>query len=562
VNELPLPAAAPRASARRSWIVALLPLLWALVPAGCKQPADLDDRSAATEQSSGQWREELFDVAIDNLQHLEEYDSSAMLQEVANRLGEWLQSQEVPADWKLDPLAAALPQPLSLLPQLREPKRRDFNRFDAEALRGVVWYRDVAGRVVGKKTDPVARAAELFDWTIRNIEVLPAADGAAQPSQLLWETLLWGAGTAADRAWVFLMLARQQGLDAALLGIAPPSPAKEGQLPQPWAVAVLVDGQLYLFDPQRGVPIPGPQGVLRDAHGRLQIRPATLKQVVADPKLLDRMKIDKDDVYPVGPPELQRVVALLDVTPESLTAKMKLIESRLAGDRRMRLSAAPSTQAEQWKTLAHVCGVELWRYPFETTYRWLRATQDEKAEAARRERLHPFLTIADGRLWKARVQQLRGEFTGDNGAIQSYQVVRPSQDVLELAEAKRQQMHYDLARGKVGGVSEQQLQEFSRKQAERETQIMLRAKQDASFWLGLVSYEREAYAAAIDYFARRTLEPWPKGPWTTAARYNLGRAYEANGDDAHAIEAYRRSKDPCARLRATWLEQVPAAKKP
>ena len=58
----------------------------------------------------------------------------------------------------------------------------------------------------------------------------------------------------------------------------------KGQL-ENWAVGILDEGKLYLFDPRLGLPIPAPGGVKFDEDGQLDIQPATLEQVTKDPSL-------------------------------------------------------------------------------------------------------------------------------------------------------------------------------------------------------------------------------------------------------------------------------------
>ena len=58
---------------------------------------------------------------------------------------------------------------------------------------------------------------------------------------------------------------------------------------------------------------------------------------------------------------------------------------------------------------------------------------------------------------------------------------------------------------------------------------MIRAKQNASYWLGLIAQDTRQFDVAINYLQRRTLEASPDGPWTHGARYNLARTYEAVG---------------------------------
>ena len=216
---------------------------------------------------------------------------------------------EAPADWTLDPLLAALPEEIQDLPAIKSLDKLEFASFDGLALQEAIWLRDLSNWARGKQLDDLSRAKRLFDWTVRNIQLEP---GFYQPgmfendrvSQMPWETLLFGEGTAMDRAWIFLLLARQQGLDAAMLGLGDPiDPA--GNPPHPWLMAVLIEGKLYLFDPVAGLPIPAAGGVRLDAQGQLDIQPATLAEVVADPSLLRRMDVDADDTYPVVAADLE-----------------------------------------------------------------------------------------------------------------------------------------------------------------------------------------------------------------------------------------------------------------
>jgi hypothetical protein len=74
-----------------------------------------------------------------------------------------------------------------------------------------------------------------------------------------------------------------------------------------------------------------------------------------------------------------------------------------------------------------------------------------------------------------------------------------------------------------------------------------------------VCFEQKDYPVAIDYFAKRTLEASPQGPWTSAARYNLARAYEAMGDAEKAIALYEADTSPQShgnKLRARRLRDA------
>ena len=66
------------------------------------------------------------------------------------------------------------------------------------------------------------------------------------------------APTPLQCAWVFMLLARQAGLDVVLLAVPPI--AKSGSNRRPWVAALFSSDDFYLFDFTYGLPIPGPNG--------------------------------------------------------------------------------------------------------------------------------------------------------------------------------------------------------------------------------------------------------------------------------------------------------------
>ena len=124
-------------------------------------------------------------------------------------------------------------------------------------------------------------AYRLFDWTVRNVQLDPVSrdfrdivatppvdNGAKSPTPLGYaprfgvpgpgyrfspqQLLLYGHGDFWQRSWLFMLLARQQGIDVAMLAI----PGSPGQQPRPWCTAVLIDDRLFLFDSRLGLVIP------------------------------------------------------------------------------------------------------------------------------------------------------------------------------------------------------------------------------------------------------------------------------------------------------------------
>ncbi len=416
----------------------------------------------------------------------------------------------------------------------------EFPPDDALTLREAIVLRDLSRWARGEEADGLSRAKRLFDWVVRNIQLEPEKLGIESPSVLRimkrpWETLFWGSGPAAERAWVFILLTRQQGLDAAMLAIEDSSDASRPRL-RPWAVGVLSEGELYLFDPGLGLPIPAPNGTRLDESGQLDIQPATLAQVAGDDSLLRRMDIDGEHRYPVQASQLKKVVALVEGSPAYLTQRMRLVESRLVGEDRLVLAAAPTAQAERLRACKPVAEVRLWSHPDEA---WLqRSHLGDEALRWQALMLMPFQLGPEPALWKGRTLHLKGKFLGESSATSFYQMARPSDRELAAADAMDPSLKL----------------------------LYTRAKQNASFWLGLMAFEQGNYRSALDYLKTRTLETLPKSPWTPAAKYSLGRVYETQKDYRKAIEQYWSNTDsaeyPGNVLRARWLAQLTKSELP
>jgi len=517
-----------------------------LLEVSCSRTPSVPRTETAQEspvEEANAWGEELFDYAIENLNQLERFQSKAMLRQIVDRLNQWIGSQAVPSAWNPDPLLATLPKPLSTPRQLQELSVLQFSPDDALVLREAVWLRDVSVWVRGTSVDELSRARNLFDWTVRNIQ-LSAANQERSRSvwnlpQSPWETLLFGQGTATDRAWVFVLLCRQQGIEAAVLFPAP-------------LVGVLANGRCFLFDPTLGLPVPSMDGITFDRLGRLDIRPATLDEAAGNDRVLRQLDVDISHPYPLKATQLKNLTAMIVASPESLSLRMKLVEARTVSQQRAVFSIDASSHARRWKQVAHISDTQLWPYPFKI----LRSpSRTERKESQQRlSRLLPFESVLGGELEKARVLHLKGMVAGENGASRIYQNARPSNDDLREDEGRRTQQYLETARKQHPDATPLLLEALSREEAAEDKALVLWAKQAATYWLGLIAYERQSYVDSIDYLQKRTLGAWPNGFWTHGAKYNLARAYEASGQRDKAVEYYREADtDWGAQLRAKWL---------
>ncbi len=317
---------------------------------------------------------------------------------------------------------------------------------------------------------------------------------------------MYGHGTAEMRAWVFAELCRQQQLDVVMLSTGD----------QWWLPALLHDGQLLLFDTQLAMPIPGkePDSI------------ATLAEVVADPTLLSNLDVGEDFSYGTTSDDLQQVTARLVASPLQLSKRSLLLEQAFEGDAYVALTANTPRVGEAVKKLANVSDVQLWSFPFESVL-----AEQAMPPAARLRAAQRFLVFAQRpRLWKARVLHFQGtkdipiedrndplaqpDF-GHKQATGLYQHsnIRPPNALLERIDPTKRA-------------------------------IYATAKGDASYWLGLLSYDLGKYKVAEDWFAKRTLAATPDGPWTPGANYNLARTYEALGDLPAAIELLEADESP------------------
>jgi tetratricopeptide (TPR) repeat protein len=433
----------------------------------------------------------------------------AALRQIVEHANQWLRNQPPSKDnWRRDPLLDELPAKLrksaGVADAISAKNLADGVFADSEGrlLQQAVWCRDIGQWAGGNTvTDSQPKvAAALFDWTVRNVQ-LDRGDGAATILHP-WQALAYGHGSAAHRAWVFVELCRQQGIDAVVLR------AKDkGGKPALLLVGVLSGGEVLLFDPQLGLPVPGGAGVA-----------ATLAEATAKPELLRALDVKDKFVYPLDAEQLSSLEALVVASPLQLARRSAKLEGGLEGEEFVKLSVDSRDLAERLKKLPQVKRVALWTLPFESL-----AEEQTIDIKIRRRAAAEFAPFAERPLlWKARVLHIQGDKElraeerddpladprrGHQDALKLYQdpSVRPPKNLLAKLEPAKQEVYRE-------------------------------AKAEASYWLGLLSYDRGNFETAEQWLGERTLEHLPEGRWADGARYNLARAHEAQGQLGRAIE--------------------------
>lgn len=523
----------------QSFAVSLLLLSLVLV-AGCRPTSSGPQvEQASADVSDVGVGEEVFNFVFDVLQQYPRVDVLDAPTQALEQLNQWISSERHKEDWEQDPLLADLlarrPE-LGRLAAVRQLGMLSFPPEDADFLQQTVWMRDVARNATAGSQGALAQCRQLFDWVVRNVQLDPDAEG--RPAFRAGEVLLLGRGTAWERAWLFILLARQLGHDVVVLAV----PAEDETL-SPFAVALVDPAGLYVFEPSLGLEIPGPQG-----QGV-----ATLAQLAADDALLRHLDLDSEHRYPLTSSKLAKVVPLIEASPPFLSRRMRLVQEKLAANRHMIVAFSPSRLARRLTRLGGLAPAQLWDLPFDNLRRdrpvddaalqdkefMLKALQLEFPDT----RLDKGKVITRRALWRGRMLQFSGHYAGEEGAARFLQLVRIN----------------DQRLARLAGLPEPH------------PVILSMAQQDAAYWLGHTAFARKRFDTAAEYFDRYCLQANPDGIWAAGARYNLGRAYEAAGQTEDAIETYRSGEELAVDLpegaepppwpqrhgdllRARWLE--------
>ena len=486
-------------------------------------------------------REQLLAGAVTILSGLDRYDEARGAEQVFDRLVQWSHAAGDAASWRPDPLLESLPE------DLRQPGKEGLDRelFDAGsdviAIRDRIWLAAVARTARGDARDDLDVALALFRWTVRSLAVVsdpPMVPTESAPGSRWFqpgEIMLAGRGSGPQRAWIFIELLRQAGLDGVMLATS----AGEGVPPRPWLPAVVSGGEAYLFEPVYGMPVPGPGG-----EGV-----ATVRQAAADPAILESLSLPGRP-YPIKAADLARLGVLVVADPWSMSRRMARLDADLA--RVHGVSVASDASALADRATAALPGEGrmprgLWTFP------WITVARRPQAGAALAEELGPLEVplptpdaVRGGELFRplfaGRVREFRGDLDGPAGAKAAYMAARPSRRMMIEAVAP-----------------------LPEPQAAAVTNRLIRMKEDATYWLGLVMLSEGQFAAAEDYLRRMTLDAAPDSRWTDAARVNLAAALVGLGRRAEAAAVLREDGSAQrfgSRLRADQLDRPEPAADP
>ena len=398
----------------------------------------------------------------------------------------------------------------------------------------------------------LAKALNLFDWTVRNIYLLPELNPSEDEIERQrlsdaknpiaagvrftgfqrhpWQTLILSRGDYVDRAKVFLMLARDAGLNAAML--------TTGEDQRPWAVGVVVNDQYYLFDTKLGLPIPN------ETQGQI----ATLNELKDNPKLLSNLNLTlkeslaDDTKYWVTEDDLSTLIAKVHVVPESLSPRMKGLETSLVGEYRLGLGAFPSKQLDKLPTVDGV-KKELWGVEFET-YRFReavrkaipRAVSDDQLNDRLRwyfkeesyiDNFHPYRTCRV-RFFKGDFEALEEDLT--RNAVESFQFLTYTDDQIDNIGTDKIMMS-------IAGLADiKDATEFDSRLRSTQRQMRL-VRRDVGLYLSQCLFDNGSPGTSANWL-ETIVDKDDVQRWKAGVEYLLGRSYESRKEYDRAIEDY------------------------
>ncbi len=226
---------------------------------------------------------------------------------------------------------------------VKEAEADDFSQRDVAHIRTSLLMKAIVDDQTKGLDSDVERAGVLFDFVTRNVQLV-AEDDALPLTP--YEMLIFGEGTAADRAWIFAGLLRQLKLDAVIVR----TPSKEA----PWFVGAIVNRKVHLFDPLRSTPVPqNPQAApakMIPATLSDLADPAVWKALVGEegaqkfPKLFENVKVEIIGTSEVWAPRLVRLERFLTGDSSVVISENLMASSQESSSVLDRVAAAGSSR--------------------------------------------------------------------------------------------------------------------------------------------------------------------------------------------------------------------------
>ena len=538
---------------------------------GCEDPNAKKLQNIQVKLGENKERRDAIREAFRYLPQLIRLDRTTAMKNIRTDLNYWSKNVVESASWKPSALLESVSGKLRTIDFSTRMNKLEFGEPECEFLLQCQMMKEVGKWVVERpyrdsifspwlerqKTvlatddwNQLETTVKLFDWAVCNVGIegqakdalrlvtnseLPFNDSAPTYRQLPWQTMMFGRGDTWERARVFTQLAFIQGIDCVVLALPSLSGATENSSLRLWCIGVPIGGELYLFEPQWGLPIP-----IQTKEGI-----ATLREVKENPEVLRRAKLPgRFESYPVAQADLKNLVALIDAEPFALGRTMHTLERSITGENRMRLSMDSDAMEQRLIKLDSSLSIRLWNVP------WIAHAYNQSV----RERIHdqsPFSMaylesfgafINDTSISKARILHFKGQFKDTveaMGALRSYMEVRIDEQTLkEMDFDKEIQMRFGMVR-----QSGEPMDNFLFRIGEAK-KYLRRSKFDIAIFLAMLNFDLEKFETASDWLQKRLLMTAGTERWHAHAHYLLGRNLEQQGKVPEALKEYEFENSP------------------
>jgi hypothetical protein len=411
--------------------------------------------------------------------------------------------------------------------QITQLRRTAFNKYDIERLRDLLLMRASAQNAAGTLKTDLERVASVFHTLVRNSDLV-----ANHPDEVPlspFNLYLLGKMTVAERSWLFAELLRQLKIDCVLLTTskAQASPADSAwDASQPFLIGVLVNKQVYLFDPLMGIPltVPGVAGKTPEI--------ATLAQVQADPKILGQYDQEEGKPYRISAELLKAPHVLLCGDLSLWSYRLHRLQVAFTGDRSVVISDHLTDRSGQPGLLTRVTNwpakswqaqqIHVWAFPI---------TQLTGLAQLSAEQRHALERTIDPLKMPLKAEVIKGK---EN----SQEVRNPTSQFL-LARLDHARGHLnDAVKGYTLSLTRMQNPNF-RDFPQRARIAYVKATEDIRFWIAVCKLDQGDQRIGTDKL-RLYLRAYPQGEWSDACHALLAETFAASGDFTAALDEISR----------------------
>ena len=412
--------------------------------------------------------------------------------------------------------------------------QKEFDDRDVTHLRDSTLFKKIATNIVkGAKTD-LEKVMRLYYYTTRNITLAPTF--ASRLPRSPYESILFSLGGLEDRAWVFSILLRQIHIDSVI--VKPISNSKDSDLP--YLVGVPIDGELYLFEPEFGVPVA--PSFAQDKKPFVS-RPATLKELRKDKNLLSQFTLKKEAPYPLIDADFSKVRLELIGDTSLWAPRMEPIELSLTRNEQCDLYTAFGNKGTESETSLLIRILKngtlkkekvtwgVWEFPETMLSRYENPTEEEKKIIAQAKRLFDHVEVTkhedshskeDNKILaferrsksflKARIKQLIGEY---DEAIPPY--LKFQFQGISITEA--------IQKNKI-----------PKNIKANEIPLFIEMGTQAHYWKGLCQYEEKNYSAVINTMTNFRIQQPRQSPYHAFAIQAIAFSLAQKNQLADAVE--------------------------